>query len=248
MWKVTHTHNTNTHNTSGVLQCIVWEWVFCWTRSCGWSAQVVDDGEGVNGCSVLTATWIASFLKPLSESRAPHPHHYQLCRALCWLCWLSLSSTKCQNAKVKTTETWQLFTGWWAKNISEVLWKMNREKLLLTTCPTVMKMVTFRFFSLSFFKQPTVWPAEASKMTKWGSLDTFRRPSCFQMVQETNIPRHRFYIHTLYKIENKDESLEKNLLCNLLCPDNMHNYIPPKDNKTHFHIVKLWVWIESITQ
>lgn len=51
------------------------------------------------------------------------------------------------------------------------------------------------------------------------------------MVQETNIPRHRFYIHTLYKIENKDESLEKNLLCNLLCPDNMHNYIPPKDNK-----------------
>lgn len=31
---------------------------------------------------------------------------------------------------------------------------------------TVMKMVTFRFFSLSFFKQPTVWPAEASKMTK----------------------------------------------------------------------------------
>lgn len=31
---------------------------------------------------------------------------------------------------------------------------------------TVMKMVTFRFFSLSFFKHPTVWPAEASKMTK----------------------------------------------------------------------------------
>lgn len=48
-----------------------------------------------------------------------------------------------------------------------------------------------------------------------------------------------FYIHMLYKIENKAASLEKNLLCNLLCPDNMHNYIPPKDNKTHFHIVKL---------
>lgn len=31
------------------------------------------------------------------------------------------------------------------------------------------------------------------------------------MVQETNIPRHRFYIHTLYKIENKDESLEKKI-------------------------------------
>lgn len=168
MWKVTHTHNTNTHNTSGVLQCIVWEWVFCWTRSCGWSAQdVVDDGEGVNGCSVLTATWIASFLKPLSESRAPHPHHYQLCRALCWLCWLSLSSTKCQNAKVKTTETWQLFTGWWAKNISEVLWKMNREKLLLTTCPQWWKwshldFSPFRFSSSPLFGQqkPQKWPNE----------------------------------------------------------------------------------------
>lgn len=61
---------------------------------------------------------------------------------------------------------------------------------------TVMKMVTFRFFSLSFFKQPTVWPAEASKMTKWGSLDTFRRPSCFQIVQETDIPRHLCFIYT----------------------------------------------------
>lgn len=158
----------HTQYKQGITSGVVWEWVFCWTRSCGWSAQdVEDDGEGVNGCSVLTATWIASFLKPLSESRAPHPHHYQLCRALCWLCWLSHSSTKCQNAKVKTTETWQLFTGWWAKNISEVLWKMNGEKLLLTTCPQWWKwshldFSPFRFSSSPLFGQqkPQKWPNE----------------------------------------------------------------------------------------
>lgn len=78
---------------------------FCWTCSCCCSAQ---NGEDVKDCPILTITSTASsFLKPLSESQAPHPQHYWPCESVYWVCCNPLRSVCCRSTSLHRGWRWQ---------------------------------------------------------------------------------------------------------------------------------------------